>query len=324
MQFHSNATTNRQQRRLIRHSSQSCRVLAQSLCVSPTTIHTWQHRAEECDLSCRPRTIHYALDDQEEPMVLWMRTSGELPLDDLLEAAQPLLPHLRRSSLHRLLQRAGCSRLPQKQPQPSGEPGAFKEYGPGFVHIDCFYLPKLAGQRHYGFVAIDRATRLVFLWVYEHKDKAAATDFLRRCLEFFPFKIEKILTANGREFTLATFKNRWGSQTKSEHPFDVTCRQAGIEHRLTRPYTPKTNGMVERTNGLIKQGTTKAHTYQNVEDMKYDLHVWFVYYNFFRKHRRIGRITPYEAVCLWYQKQPELFLKEPAHLLAYRSQSGGT
>jgi len=262
-------------------------------------------------------------------MVLWMRQSGELSLDDLLEAAEPLLPHLRRSSLHRLLVRHGCNRLPKKEQQATGQPGTFKEYGPGFLHIDCFYLPKLDGQKHYCFVAIDRATRLVFLWVYGNKDKEAATDFLKRCLAFYPFKVQKILTgapfgSNGREFTLNGFKNRWGTKTKKAHPFTQLCQENDIEHRQTRPYTPKTNGMVERANGLIKQGTTKQNIYQNAQQMKDDLHRWFVCYNFFRKNRRIGRITPYQAVCQWHYKQPELFLKEPTQLLAYRSQSHGT
>ena len=324
MQFHSNAATNRQQRRFMRHSSQSCRVLAAQFCVSPTTVHTWKQREDTSDRSCRPHTIHYALCDQEEAMVLWMRQNGELSLDDLLEAAEPLLPHLRRSSLHRLLVRHGCNRLPQKEQQATGQPGTFKEYGLGFLHIDCFYLPKLDGQKHYCFVAIDSATRLVLLGVYENKDKEAATDFLRRCLAFYPFKVLKILTDNGREFTLNGFKNRWGTKTKKAHPFTQLCQDNDIEHRQTRPYTPKTNGMVERANGLIKQGTTKQTTYQNAQQMKDDLQRWFVCYNFFRKNRRIGRITPYQAVCQWNNKQPELFLKEPTELLAYRSEPTGT
>jgi hypothetical protein len=82
--------------------------------------------------------------------------------------------------------------------------------------------------------------------------------------------------------------------------------------------------MVERTNGLIKENTTKQHHYQDATQMKADLQRWWVHYNFSRRHRRIGRITPYEAVCRWCDKYPELFLKEPAHLLAYRSQDGGT
>jgi transposase InsO family protein len=324
MQFHSNAATNLKQRVFIQQSQQPYRDLAQQFQVSLGTVYHWKHRDSPHDRSCRPHTIHYALPDQEEQMVLWLRRSGELSLDDLLEAAQKELPHLRRSSLHRLLVRHGCNRLPQKEQQDTGQPGTFKEYGPGYLHIDCFYLPKLEAQKHYCFVAIDRATRLVYLWVYEHKNKEAATDFLARCLEFYPFKIEKILTDNGREFTLATFKNRWGSTTKGQHPFEQLCQQHQIEHRQTKPYTPKTNGMVERTNGLIKENTTKQHTYQTVQQMKADLHRWFVHYNFYRRHRRIGRIAPYEAVCRCHDKQPELFLKEPAHLLSYRSQPGGT
>ena len=181
----------------------------------------------------------------------------------------------------------GCSRFPKKHQQPSGEPGTFKDYGPGYLHIDCFYLPKLDGQKHYCFVAIDRATRLVFLAVYANKNKEAATDFLRRCLSFYPFKVQKILTDNGREFTLNGFKNRWGTKTNKVHPFTALCYD-NIEHRQTKPYTPQTNGMVERANGLIKQGTTKQHTYQNAQQMKDDLQRWFVFYNFFRKNRRIG------------------------------------
>jgi transposase InsO family protein len=309
-------------------------VLAAQLDISVATVHHWKHTQNANDRSNRPHTIHYALHDQEEQMVLWMRRTGDLSLDDLLEAAQEILPQLRRSSLHRLLARHGCSRLPRKQQQDTGQPGTFKEYGPGYLHIDCFYLPQLHDQRHYCFVAIDRATCLVFLWGYEHKDKEAATDFLRRCLEFFPFKIEKILTDNGREFTLNGWKNRWGTQTKTTHPFEQLCRVQQIEHRKPRPYTPKTIGLVERTNGLIKQNTTKQHRYQTASlpepatderrSASLDLHRWFVQYNFYRRHRRIGRITPYQAVCRWYDKQPELFIKEPAHLLRYCSQSGGT
>ena len=143
MQLHSNAATCPRQRQLIRNSPLPYRTLAQQLDISLATVHHWKHQQNPLDRSCRPAKIHYALDEQEEQMVLWMRRSGELPLDELLEAAQELLPSLRRSSLHRLLMRHGCSRLPQKQQQDSGQIGTFKEYGPGYLHVDCFYLPKL-------------------------------------------------------------------------------------------------------------------------------------------------------------------------------------
>jgi len=129
------------------------------------------------------------------------------------------------------------------------------------------------------------------------------------------------LTDHGREFTLKGFKNRWGTTVKAAHDFNQVCEAQALEHRTTLPYTPKTNGMVERMNGLTKENTTKRNRYETVQAMREDLRGWFVRYNFCRKNRRIGGKTPYEAVFAWYKKDPSLFLKEPAALLAYRSQS---
>lgn len=326
MHIHSNATTNKKQReRLIgsarEGSRKPCRALAEEMAVSPATVHCWQHRTSPEDRSCRPLEVQYAFDADEQSLILSLREKG-LPLDDLADAVQQVLPEATRSSVYRLLRRNGKSRLPRREQQETGQTdgcGQFKDYGPGFVHVDCFYLPKLEGQKRYCFVAIDRATRLCFLAVYENKDKKAATGFLKKCLAFFPFRIQKVLTDNGREFTLKAFKNRWGSRTKKEHDFDLLCQQEGIEHRTTKPYTPKTNGLVERMNGLTKEATTKAHRYQTPQQMWDDLHGWFVRYNFCRKHRRIGNKTPYEAALAWYEKDPILFIREPTALLAYRS-----
>ena len=320
MQLHSNAATCPRQRQLIRNSALPLRTLAHNIGVSVATAHKWKHREDTSDRSCHPHKIHYALQEEEGSLLLWLRQTGQMSLDDLFDAMAPLMPHLRRSSLHRLLQRNNCS----AKPKPTTDPvGTFKSYAPGFVHIDCFYLPRLDGQKFYCFVAIDRATRLLYLAVYANRNADAATAFLRRCLEFFPFKITKILTDNRREFTLNTFRNRYG-RAKKLSPFTLICHDNSIEHRHIKPYTPKTNGMVERANGLIKEGTTKRHRYQNLQEMEADLHRWFVFYNFHRIHRQIKRITPYQAVCNWHQTQPDLFHKDPTELLAYRSQAYGT
>ena len=40
------------------------------------------------------------------------------------------------------------------------------------------------------------------------------------------------------------------------HPFDRACRRHGIEHRLTKPNHPWTNGQVERMNRTISYSRT--------------------------------------------------------------------
>ncbi|SEJ31998.1 Integrase core domain-containing protein [Nitrosomonas eutropha] len=47
--------------------------------------------------------------------------------------------------------------------------------------------------------------------------------------------------------------------------FDQLCQELGIEHRLTRPRTAQTNGMVERFNGRIAD-VLKTHRFNSAED----------------------------------------------------------
>lgn len=48
--------------------------------------------------------------------------------------------------------------------------------------------------RRYLFVAIDRATRWVYLRIYANQGEVSSTDFLRRLHAEAPMKIEKVLT----------------------------------------------------------------------------------------------------------------------------------
>ena len=47
------------------------------------------------------------------------------------------------------------------------------------------------------------------------------------------------------------------------HRFDQICREHGIEHRLTKPNHPWTNGQVERMKRTIKDATVKRHHYDS-------------------------------------------------------------
>jgi len=129
----------------------------------------------------------------------------------------------------------------------------FKAYEPGYVHVDVKKMPKLKGEseKSYLFVSIDRATRLVYIGLKTHKSAQSAVEFLNEINAFYPYPITKLLTDNGKEFTDRFIKGR--KEPSGNHKFDVECKKHQIEHRLTRPYTPKTNGMVERFNGRIAE-----------------------------------------------------------------------
>ena len=71
------------------------------------------------------------------------------------------------------------------------------------MHIDVKYLPQMPDeiQRCYLFVAIDRATRWVFVQIRTHKTAAAARAFLAVLSKAAPFKLRTLLTDHGSEFT---------------------------------------------------------------------------------------------------------------------------
>jgi transposase InsO family protein len=57
-----------------------------------------------------------------------------------------------------------------------------------------------------------------------------------------PIRIVKILTDNGKEFTNRLFASR-ARAPSGAHALDQLCTELGIEHRLTPPKSPQTNGM---------------------------------------------------------------------------------
>ena len=67
-------------------------------------------------------------------------------------------------------------------------------------------------------------------------------------------------------------------------PLDEVWETNPIEHRLTRPNTPKTNGMVERANGIIKKETILKDNYANKGEMNDALRAFLVYYILYRRH----------------------------------------
>jgi transposase InsO family protein len=240
----------------IKASTSSQAGLASTYNVSVATVRKWQGRDDPNERSLRPHKLSTTLSPGQEAIVVELRKPLWLPLDDLLVVVREFINrHASRSGLERCLQRHGVGQLRELQRLASGEAEpvvkTFKSFGSGFQHLDIKYLPQMPDEsaRRYLFVAIARTTRWVFVRIYKDQTERSSTDFLRRLHQAAPMLISKILTDNGSQFTdRFTARQRVPSV---QHVLDKACLALNIEHRLSPPRHPQTNGMVERFNGRI-------------------------------------------------------------------------
>src|SRR3954462_1486891 len=245
LSIHPNARTTPAVRAEIARSAEPTGELAARFGVSTETIRKWRKRgADDCrDRSSRPHELPWKASGEERAVVCALRRATGFPLDDLTFGLRHFLPHLGRDHVYRILKAEGLSRRPAPA-APERPAGKFKEYELGFVHVDVKHLPKLRTadgecRKRFLFVAIDRRSRRVHLAVKDEETEASAKAFLEEALAAFPFRVPRLLTDRGSCFTAEGFEKR--------------CRDLGIEHRKTKPYTPRTNGMVERFNGRVQR-----------------------------------------------------------------------
>jgi transposase-like protein len=255
--LHGGASTTQAIRRAIQHSQESIKALVRRHGINPKTVIKWKRTTSISDAPMGPKTPRSTvliMSQAEEAIIVAFRKHTLLPLDDCLYALQDTIPHLTRSALHRCLQRHGISRLPEIEGErPSKK--KFKTYPIGFVHIDIAEVRTEEGKL-FLFIAIDRTSKLDFARLFEKANTTTAVAFLNELVEAVPV----VLTDNGIQFADLP-KNRKGPTAMLRgHPFDRACRRHGIEHRLTKPNHPWTNGQVERMNRTLKRRPCSAIT----------------------------------------------------------------
>ena len=311
--LHKNARTTPAVRAEIAASNEPANVLALRFGITEQTVYKWKKRDVFADRSHTAHHLQTVLTPAQETVVLHLRRTLLLPLDDLLAVTREFIcPHVSRSGLDRCLRRHGAGNLNALKPQePAVAHKAFKSYEPGYVHMDVKYLPQMQDEssRRYLFVAIDRATRWVFVQLKSNKTAASAQAFLKALHKACPLRITKLLTDNGKEFTDRLFASR-EREPSGNHEFDQLCQELGIEHRLTKPRTPRTNGMVERFNGRIAD-VLKTHRFNSREDMEQTLLRYVALYNHQLPQSALKSSTPMQAMKQWYQSHPHLFNKRP-------------
>jgi len=146
--------------------------------VTLDTIDRWRGRTSFEDRSHTANQLATTLTSAQEAVAVELRRMLLLPLDDLLAVTREFLsPDVSRSGLDQCLRRHGVSNLNALRPKTPTEPHkTFKTYEPGFLHVDVKYLRQMADEttRRYLFLAIDWATRWVFVRILPAKTAANA------------------------------------------------------------------------------------------------------------------------------------------------------
>jgi transposase InsO family protein len=302
LQIHPNARTTPAVRTEIARSTEPSGVLAKRYAVSAETVRKWRKRGiSDClDHSARPHRLPWKATDEERAVVCALRQSTNFALDDLTFVVTHFLPHLNRDSIWRILRAEGLNRRrPPVSVKPARGAGTFRDYDLGFIHIDIKHLPKLQtanGERRkrYLYVAIDRRSRSVHLAVKDDETEKSAIAFLREAAAAFPFRLTHVLTDNGSCFTPA---------------FEKVCAKLGAQYRHTRPYTPQTNGMVERFNGRVGSEVLGINIYSH-RALEQLLRGFNAAYNG-RRQRVLDGGTPLQVVAQRLKARPELANAKP-------------
>jgi transposase InsO family protein len=264
--------------------------------VSPKTAAKWVGRYRElgsaglCDRSSRPhrspRRTAFSLLER----VLVLRRQRYNGWRIAMEVG------LSRATVSRMLARAGMSRL--RSLDPPTPVMRYEHPHPGdMVHLDIKCLARIVrpGARvtgkledrvrgagwEYLHVAIDDNSRLAYAALLPDQTHQSALSFFASARDYFAgfgISIRRLLTDNG-----PCYRHRSFAQTMS---------QAGIRHRYTRPYTPRTNGKAERFIQTATREWAYAQSYSNSTERELMLKKWIHHYNFHRPHTSLNLNPP--------------------------------
>jgi transposase InsO family protein len=215
---------------------------------------------------------------------------------------------LARSTVARVLQRGGVSRLADLEP---ALPTVRYEWSrPGdLLHVDIKPLAKIARVGHrihgdrttrvrgigweYVHVAIDDYSRVAYVEVLPRQDGATTATFLRRAILSFKRQgiyVRRVLSDNGSAYKSRVFRSR--------------CESLGVQHRRTRPYRPQTNGKAERFIQTLLREWAYVRPYAHSKSRRTALVPWLRYYNRRRPHGSLHDLPPTSRLGVRCEQRP--------------------
>lgn len=257
-----------------------------------------------------PQRFQTTLTPPQEAVVVFLNEAVLLSLHKTLSVVgKALKPDASHPGLDRCLRRYAFDNRRDLRLKMKPRAQAFKFYEPGYLHIDIKYRPQVAEEewRRYPFVAIDRASRWVFVRIYPAKTAANARRLPRYLERIAPMQIIKVLTNNVKEFTDRLFGLRRRAAT-GNHDFDRFCVELGIGHRLTPAMRPQTNGVVESFSGRI-ENVRQGHHFGSGEDVVQTILRHVRLYKGQLQQSVLKGQTPIDALKDWQRQRPRMFRK---------------
>jgi transposase InsO family protein len=288
--------------RRVVEGGQTPEAIATAVGVCPRTVRKWvkRFRAEGLaglhDRSSRPhrlrRPVPAAIIERIEALRRQRWTGAQIARETGVSKA----------TVSRILRRLGLNRLRALEPV---EPvRRYEREHPGeLIHIDIKKLGRIDGIGHritgdrrgqssrrsrgqglgweFVHVCIDDASRIAFAQVMPDETKESATAFLKAALAYYQslgVTVARVMTDNGGCYRAFDFRD--------------ACRDLGLKHIRTRPYTPKTNGKAERFIQSALREWAYAQPYTHSDRRIAELPRWLHRYNWHRPHGSLDAKPP--------------------------------
>ena len=202
------------------------------------------------------------------------------------------------ATVSRILRRLGLNRIRDLEP---AEPARrYERATPGeMIHIDIKKLGRfdrighrITGDRtgqsngrgvgwEFVHVCIDDHSRVAFSEIKPDEKVDSAAPFLKAAVAYYKglgVTVIRVMTDNGSCYKAFAFRD--------------ACRDLGLKHIRTKPYTPKTNGKAERFIQTALREWAYAQAYPTSDRRADELPIWLHQYNWHRPHGGIKSQTP--------------------------------
>jgi transposase InsO family protein len=304
MKLHANARTCPHSRRLavdrVERHGWTLAAAAEAAGVSVRTVSKWLRRFREegeqglSDRCSAPASVPLRTGEERVAVIAALRRLRMTGAEIAETLGMPV------STVSGILTRIGLGKLWRLEPLEP--PNRYEKQRPGeLVHVDVKKLGRIGRPGHrvngdrrtrtrgigweYVHVAIDDATRLVYVEVLEDEKAVTAVGFLRRAVAHFAafgIRIERLMTDNGNAYRAAIHA--------------LACKALGIKHLRTQPYRPRTNGKAERFIRTMLGGWAYGAIYRSSDERRRALAGWLDFYNQRRPHRSLSRQAPIERL----------------------------